>query len=625
VRDNRRYFQAKAARWIAVASLAVILAVIAVHLFSRRPPAAAVPVPAPTAAPGPGLEQNSQVGIEHWEYDADKGRVWVKADKFVPDADGMNRLEGNVTVIDYAKTGDVRTTITADRVDYDRNLERFIARGRVKIVDKDVVLESAYFDYRKAGELFQTDQGVTLTSSGIDVTARQLVFRKRTERLVFSGDGESRVRIEVRPKVETDLPISILGDTFDYRRRTASGRAEGNVQVTQGESRASGDVLGVVMSEDEKDIKTIALRGRAKAEFFQKGLEAEPQTIEGNEVQLIAFPFESRIQYIRAKGGCSLRLSLSDGSRERVQAEWIGLVFGREGDLRDFEASGPASLTTEEAASGTKREISGAELFFDRDDGILRAVGEGPFRARIESDRTEIEADSADFDTDSGDMSASGDVKLVLLQDARGTALGFFSKDKPLFVSCRDMSYTKAQGRFSFKDAVRIWQDKDLVSAGTFEILEASGEVGASGEVKARFGHQPKGGAGEERLTIEAARMKTHPGDGRIVFDGGTALEGREFRMTSEAIELSYSEGGRDLEKVLAEGKVSILQADKEGRGERADYDVPADTVTLTGHPSLIDKEKGVTEGDKLTFYLADDRIRIENKENNRSTTVIKS
>ena len=37
--------------------------------------------------------------------------------------------------------------------------------------------------------------------------------------------------------------------------------------------------------------------------------------------------------------------------------------------------------------------------------------------------------------------------------------------------------------------------------------------------------------------------------------------------------------------------------------------------MVLTGNPVLVDKEKGVTEGDKLTFHLGDGRILIENKE----------
>ena len=68
-----------------------------------------------------------------------------------------------------------------------------------------------------------------------------------------------------------------------------------------------------------------------------------------------------------------------------------------------------------------------------------------------------------------------------------------------------------------------------------------------------------------------------------------------------------------------------ILQEGKEGRGGEAVYDLKADTVVLTGNPVLVDKEKGVTEGDKLTFHLGDGRITIENKERDRSSTVIKS
>ena len=47
-------------------------------------------------------------------------------------------------------------------------------------------------------------------------------------------------------------------------------------------------------------------------------------------------------------------------------------------------------------------------------------------------------------------------------------------------------------------------------------------------------------------------------------------------------------------------------------------------TIELTGNPKLFDKNKGESEGDKLTFHLADDRIIVENKDRKRSETVIK-
>ncbi|GAH32736.1 unnamed protein product, partial [marine sediment metagenome] len=61
-----------------------------------------------------------------------------------------------------------------------------------------------------------------------------------------------------------------------------------------------------------------------------------------------------------------------------------------------------------------------------------------------------------------------------------------------------------------------------------------------------------------------------------------------------------------------------------EGRGEEAIYDPDKESVVLLGNPVLIDKDKGITRGDKLTFYLADDRILVENKARERSATVIK-
>jgi lipopolysaccharide export system protein LptA len=70
---------------------------------------------------------------------------------------------------------------------------------------------------------------------------------------------------------------------------------------------------------------------------------------------------------------------------------------------------------------------------------------------------------------------------------------------------------------------------------------------------------------------------------------------------------------------------VVVVQGDREARGEEANYDLEEDTIVLTGNPVLVDKVKGMTEGDKLTFYLADGKIVIENKERGRSVTVIKS
>ena len=68
-----------------------------------------------------------------------------------------------------------------------------------------------------------------------------------------------------------------------------------------------------------------------------------------------------------------------------------------------------------------------------------------------------------------------------------------------------------------------------------------------------------------------------------------------------------------------------IVQQQSEGRGKEAHFDVENEAIVLLGNPVLIDKNRGKIEGDKLTFFLADDRIIVENQGKERSLSVIKS
>jgi lipopolysaccharide export system protein LptA len=79
-----------------------------------------------------------------------------------------------------------------------------------------------------------------------------------------------------------------------------------------------------------------------------------------------------------------------------------------------------------------------------------------------------------------------------------------------------------------------------------------------------------------------------------------------------------------DMKETVARGKVIIVQDVGEARGKEARYDPDKETIILLGNPVLEDKERGITKGDKLTFYIADGRIFVENKGKERSVTVIK-
>jgi len=624
MRENVRYFLAKTAKWAAVVSLLAIIGVVALHFFFRRPVRVeALVEPAPSVRP-PGENIDRKEGVEHVLFKGDKGKIKVKADKFYLGEDKLNHLEGNVEVVDYGKTGGQEMIMLADRIDYDQNLNSFRATGRARVKDKDVLIESPSFDYDKKKDFFRTDQGVVFSSNRLKANSRTLTYRRRAQTLEFEGD----LAIEVLAKMESRLPLSVFGDKFLYKRKPKIGQVDGNVRMSHGKSRGTADALTFRLTPDEQEVNNLALQGTAKVALFKETAKdaADPgQQVEADEIRLFSFPDESKVSRLSATGACLLTLSVSAGTVDKVRGRMVGLVFDQAGDLATFSASGEARVDMADREGGNERRVLGDKIAYHKKDDILKAVGTDKIPARLDSVRTEVEAGWITINQESGNMRSSGAVKMVLKPGKDDKAVGFFSKDKPIFITCKDLVYTKEKKKFLFKEDVRIWQDKDVVLAKEFEIREDSGKVFGRGGVKASFTRKPKDKPGEERLAIGADEMSYDPKVKTINFAGGSSLDTNAMKLTSADLSIRLKAEGNEMERILAKGTVVILQKTKEGRGEEANYDLKTDTVVLTGSPVLVDKEKGNTEGDKLTFYLGDGRILIENKERGRSATVIKS
>ena len=114
------------------------------------------------------------------------------------------------------------------------------------------------------------------------------------------------------------------------------------------------------------------------------------------------------------------------------------------------------------------------------------------------------------------------------------------------------------------------------------------------------------------------------PEDNLILYEKRSSLKVKDIDLRALSISVHLAEEEGDMQKIVAREKVVIVQNLGEGRGDKAIYDPEKESVVLLGNPVLIDENRGVTKGDKLTFYLADDRILVENKAKERSATVIK-
>ncbi len=622
MRESVRNTLARTAKWGAVGSLGVILVIVAVHFFLKRPAVVAPPAGTASPAPEPGAEVDRKEGVEHVIFNGDKGKIRVKADRFYAGPDDLDHLEGHVEVVDYGRTGTQELTLTAEKVDYDQDLTFFKVSGGAKVRDKDSLFESPAFDYDKKQEVVRTDRGIVFTSDRLDASSREFVYEKRAQTLAFSGD----VKIALRPRLATSFPLNAAGESFLYKRRAKSGRMDGSVRMAHGKSRSSADALTFQLSDDEQQVEALTLTGSAAVTFFKDAGQGggAGQEIRAEDIRMTVYPEDQSVSRLKAEGGCIFKLELEAGAQDEIQADTAVVRFDPQGDLTDFTASGSARMALG-GGRAEERRIRGESVVYARKGDVVKARGAADAPARIDSDRTEVEAALISVGLGTGNMSASGDVKLVLKPAADGKAVGFFSKDKPVFITCRSLAYAQEKKFFALREDVRIWQDRDVVLAKEFDIQEKSGAVSGRGGVKASFTHKPKDKPAEERLEIGAERMAFVPRSRGIEFEGSCELRTPVLRITSASLALRFKAEGNEIDKLVARGQVVIFQEGKEGRGKEAVYDLKTDTVVMTGNPVLVDKEKGVTEGDKLTFHLGDGRITIENKRRDRSATVIKS
>jgi lipopolysaccharide transport protein LptA len=119
--------------------------------------------------------------------------------------------------------------------------------------------------------------------------------------------------------------------------------------------------------------------------------------------------------------------------------------------------------------------------------------------------------------------------------------------------------------------------------------------------------------------------MDFDPETGVILYRDKVELKEKKVNLKAKTLAVALKKESGEMETLTAREDVIIVQGNYEGRGEEARYDLQNEVLTVIGNPVLIDKDKGKIEGSKLTFYMADGRIVIENKDSERSETIIKS
>jgi len=113
-----------------------------------------------------------------------------------------------------------------------------------------------------------------------------------------------------------------------------------------------------------------------------------------------------------------------------------------------------------------------------------------------------------------------------------------------------------------------------------------------------------------QTLVITSDSLNADRQENTAVFEGSVVARGENMVLSAAKMTVSYDEGG-SVSTLLAEGSVKLVRGLQVLTSKRAVYDLASKSLVFTGDPRAVD-EGNVLIGDRISYYLEDDRIKVE-------------
>jgi len=350
---------------------------------------------------------------------------------------------------------------------------------------------------------------------------------------------------------------------------------------------------------------------------------------------------EGRNHLISVLGAPDARIANSQpGQPDRVStSESVEATFLPQGGIDAIVQTG--SVAYSDGLSPDKRTQAWSNSArYTPADQILLLTG----NPRVANGGMETTANTIRINRATGDALAEGNVKSTYseLQEQPNGAL--LASASPIHVTARSMTAHNSPVVATYSGGVRLWQDANVVEAPTIEFDRSRRFVTAEGtaakpvqtvlvqtEKDTDAGQQKKGTpAASTRtspITITSSKLTYADAERIIHYEGGVKAKAVDFTATADTLNaylfphrqsssIQPISGPGQLERMTAEGKVSIEQQSRRAEGQKLVYTAAEDKFVLTGGPPCIfDAERGKITGVSLTFFRRDDRVLVEGVE----------
>jgi LPS export ABC transporter protein LptC/lipopolysaccharide transport protein LptA len=266
------------------------------------------------------------------------------------------------------------------------------------------------------------------------------------------------------------------------------------------------------------------------------------------------------------------------------------------------------------------------------------------------------------FEETSG-IHASGNVKSAFVKSEGKTPTTFpFSSpsNQPVYISSEDMIWDSQKSEATYSEKAKLWQDKNVISANRLVINDRDKTMSAYDKVHTIFYNnkakadsenetqsqtkkskpqtaqsqtqgtqtQPIKVFGDDNastgpISVDAHTMNYVEKDRIIHFEKEVKVVTETTKINSDKTDFYLKPDTSELDRLYAQGKVTINHDQKRGSGTQATFFANERKLVLEGYPRLQETGQADIVGRILTLFLADDRILIDGQEDGRATTTL--
>jgi lipopolysaccharide export system protein LptA len=117
--------------------------------------------------------------------------------------------------------------------------------------------------------------------------------------------------------------------------------------------------------------------------------------------------------------------------------------------------------------------------------------------------------------------------------------------------------------------------------------------------------------------TVEADQ-KTN----KVTFKGNVVAKQEDTTLYANILTITYDPNTKKLKEIVAVGNVKVVQLDRRATGQKATFDQDKNKVVLDGE-AVVREGTNVIRGEKITFYVDEERSVVEGGKGSRVSTSI--